>query len=164
MQKEEFKKRIFSIINHINRVRQNSDILINRLIDFDQQDLALRLAAAVSVHDASKFTFIEFAGMYSENENIKKAAVQHHRETNRHHISYHSSYKEMSECDIAEMIIDMKSRSDEFGQNLTEFFRKFAKDHKIPPQSQFYKKANNFIDLVLNQPLKEIKEIEIKEI
>jgi len=158
--KEEYRKRLFSIINHINRVRQNGEILINKLLDHGQNELALRLAAAISVHDASKFTFIEFHGMYSENEDIKKAAIQHHREINSHHLSYHLSHKEMSECDIAEMIVDMKSRSDEFGENLNDFFKKFSKSHKITPQSSFSKRANYFIDLILNQPLKPIKEID----
>lgn len=159
--KEEFKKRLFSIIGHVNRVRQNGETLINKLIDAGQKDLALRLAAAISVHDASKFTFIEFGGMYSENEDIKKAAIQHHRQINRHHLGYHATHKEMNDCDIAEMIVDMKSRSDEFGQNLIEFFKKFVKEHKIKPQSAFYKKANYFIDLILNTPLKIIKEVDM---
>ncbi len=162
MEKEEFRKRLFFVISHVDRVRQNGEILINKLIDEGDQNLALRLAEAISIHDNGKFSFIEFHGMYSENSEIKKIAITHHRTSNRHHLSYHVSYREMGNCDIAEMVVDLKSRSDEFGDNLREFFQKFLKEHKISSGSNFAKKANYFINLILNHPFKQIKDIEIK--
>lgn len=153
---ETFKDRLFSILTHVDNVRDNAKKLIEELIKEEEFELALRLAYNISIHDASKFQHIEWIGLNSSDEKLQKLAVEHHRKTNPHHIEFHEDIKDLSDTEIAELVVDLKSRSEEFGTNVREFFEQLAEKRGISKNTYFYKRAIHFFNLLLDPEFKDI--------
>ena len=51
----------------------------------------------------------------------QRALIELHWKRNRHHPEYHDSYKDMSEIDILEMVVDWHARSAQFGNDFMKF-------------------------------------------
>lgn len=121
---------------HINRVKENL-LRIGDWFDFDTKELKERADS----HDLSKYSteekepYIWLSWYYKKEkegdkfkyppkikETIDKATL-HHISVNPHHPEAHSSSKEMTNLDIAEMIADHAAMSQELGSSLVEWTR-----------------------------------------
>ncbi len=152
-----FAGRLFGILDHQDNVRDVGRILLKGLVDEEEFDLALSLAHRLSQHDAGKFTYIEWFGMYSDNAEVKRMAIEHHRHTNAHHLPFHGNDPQnMADVDIAEWCCDIKARSEEFGSSVQDFVKRFAEERGIKPHSYFLKKATHYFNLILKPPFKAI--------
>ena len=147
--------------NHISMVRQSAETLWKRLCDIGETELAVKLAHRVSTHDASKFTGVEFEGLHLTDFKDERliSAVNQHRSVNDHHPEFFvNGIKEMNREQIAEMVCDWSARSKEKGTGLREWIKEDAsKRFGFTLQSKVYKEIKFFVDLLLDEPFKEIK-------
>jgi hypothetical protein len=171
--KRSIQKKIDDVLNkithltrHIRNVEDNCVLLGNKLIESGEIELGKQLISNGFVHDASKFSGIEFefltVGAPIEEENAKlklKLAIHHHQCTNSHHPeSWAAGIHDMPDVYLAEMACDWKSRSEEFGTNLREWVDDFATvKWGFSKTDEVYKKITRFVDLLCNKPFEEIK-------
>lgn len=157
--------KIRSITRHIRNVEDNCLILGEKLILQGRTDLGKQLIANGFIHDASKFTGIEFEYLSlhnptEENNKLKmKLAIQQHNTTNLHHAeSWSGGIKDMPDVYLAELVCDVKSRSEEFGTSLMEYINTDGmKRWNITEEDDVYKKMIGFINLLCEKPFQEIK-------
>tara|TARA_R110000772_G_scaffold261328_1_gene379732 strand:+ start:2395 stop:2907 length:513 start_codon:yes stop_codon:yes gene_type:complete len=147
--------------NHVSVVRQTAETLWKKLCDIGELGLARKLAHRASTHDASKFTGVEFEGLHLKDFKDQRLidAVNQHRSVNDHHPEFHvDGIKGMSREQIAEMVCDWSARSKERGTGLREWIKEDAvKRFNFTLQSKCYKDIKFFVDLLLDDPFKEIK-------
>lgn len=144
---------------HISMVRQSAEKLWKRLCDVGEIELAQKLARRISVHDASKFSGIEFDNLDKPfKDPMLKLAVEQHRSTNDHHPEFHvSGIKAMSREQIAEMVCDWSARSKERGTDLRVWIKEDATERfGFTLQAKCYKDIKFFVDLLLDPPMKKV--------
>lgn len=158
-------EKIRAVSRHIRNVEDNCFLLGEKLILGGEIDLGKQLIANGYVHDASKFTGIEFEYLSSGNPTeaegkLKlKLAIHHHQKTNLHHPeAWSGGIKDMPDVFLAEMACDLKARSEEFGTNLREWIDGsattkwgFSKDDKV------YKDLMRYVDMLCQKPFDQIK-------
>ena len=158
--------KINHLTRHIRNVENNCILLGTTLIKSGEIDLGKQLIANGFVHDASKFSGIEFefltTGIPNQEENAKlklKLAVHHHQSTQPHHPEmYSGGIKDMPDVFLGEMSCDWKSRSQEFGTNLREWIDETAtKTWNFTKDDDVYKKIMKFVDILCEKPFEEIK-------
>jgi Family of unknown function (DUF5662) len=156
--------KIRSITRHIRNVEDNCLILGEKLITQGDIELGKKLIAHGFVHDASKFHGIEFEYLSlnnptEENNKLKmKMAIQQHNTTNLHHAEAWGQIKNMPDVYLAELVCDIKARSEEFGTSLMDYINNTGiKRWGIEKDDETYKKIIGFVDLLCEQPFKEIK-------
>jgi hypothetical protein len=157
--------KIRSITRHIKNVEDNCLILGERLILQGRIDLGKQLIANGFIHDASKFTGIEFEYLSlhnptEENNKLKmKLAIQQHNSTNLHHAeAWSGGIKDMPDVYLAELVCDIKARSEEFGTSLMDYINSSGiKRWNITEDDDVYKKMIGFINLLCEKPFQEIK-------
>jgi uncharacterized protein DUF5662 len=150
-------KRIDSIRRHIKNVQDAAELLAHRLIEKGEVDFAINLLANVMVHDQSKYKGIEFQSLntFEEDKELFALALKQHWSTNQHHPEYWGEISGMPRIYIAEMICDLKARSEEFGTNLREYIKgEFAEKHKLTARCRPMIYINYFLDLLLDKPFK----------
>ena len=143
--------RLEKIWSHIKNVQNNCYKLSRELVKEDRVDLARKLLQRAGRHDSSKFTDLEYYGMYSDDKLIKEIAINHHRNVNEHHLDYHSSPLDMDDLDLAEMACDLKARSSEFGTDIKEYVRSFCESRNISVNTKFYKSIVKFLNMILEE-------------
>ncbi len=158
--------KIRAITRHIRNVEDNCFLLGEKLIMAGEIDLGKQLIANGFVHDASKFHGIEFEfmapGIQVSEETAKlklKLAIHQHQVTNPHHVEYWSKgIQEMPLVYVAEMVCDLKARSEEFGTNVREYINNIAiPKWKLSKDNVVYKEINRFLDLLCGTPFEQIK-------
>lgn len=157
--------KIRSITRHIRNVEDNCLILGEKLILRGDIDLGKQLIANGFVHDASKFKGIEFEYLSlnnptEENNKLKlKLAIHHHNTTQPHHSEYWSGgIKDMPDVYLAELVCDIKARSEEFGTALMDYVDNVGiKRWNITQEDEVYKKMMEFIGLLCERPFEQIK-------
>ena len=162
---EQTLAKIRGITRHIRNVEDNCFILGERLILLGKIDLGKQLIANGFIHDASKFTGIEFEYLSlnsptEENNKLKlKLAVHHHNTTNPHHPeSWTGGIKEMPMVYLAEFVCDIKARSQEFGTDLREWIDNEAtKKFGFTEDDIVYKDIMFFVNLLCEKPFEQIK-------
>jgi len=162
---DEVLGKINRLTRHIRNVESNCILLGVKLIEQGNIELGHRLIANGMVHDASKFSGIEFENLTynepSKEESSKlkmKMAIHHHQKTNLHHPeAWSGGIKEMPDVFLAELVCDWKARSEEFGTSLRDWIDEtatkrwnFAKDDKT------YKEIMSFVDLLCEKPFEQI--------
>lgn len=171
--KRSIQKKIDDVLNkithltrHIRNVEDNCVLLGTKLIESGEIELGKQLISNGFVHDASKFSGIEFefltVGAPIEEENAKlklKLAIHHHQCTNSHHPeSWAAGIKDMPDVYLAEFCCDIKARSEEFGTSLMDFIKNTAtKKWNFTEEDEIYKKITKFVDLLCNKPFEEVK-------
>lgn len=145
--------RIEKIYEHIQNVQENCYKLSKELIRDNQSKLARKLLQRGLKHDSSKFTDLEYFGMYSEDDCLKWASIENHRRNNEHHLEYHMTPLDMSEVDIAEMACDLKARSSEFGTDIREYVKTYVSERDISVNSKFYKSIIKYLNYILEDTL-----------
>lgn len=151
--KEAYRKRLNLIWGHLENVRKFGKKLADRLIDEGDLELARILLKKVSEHDVSKFSGIEWECMTVGEHEMLFVAAKHHAETNSHHPEYFvRGIKDMSEAELAEMVVDWAARSSDLGTDLREWIKtKASKRYDFSLKSPTYKKIKRFVDLVLDK-------------
>jgi hypothetical protein len=158
--------KIKAIARHIKNVEDNCLLLGERLIQTGHISLGRQLIANGFVHDASKWAGIEFEYMSGvepldgESAKVKlKLAIQHHQLTNEHHVEYWSNnIDNMPDVFLAEMICDLKARSEEFGTSLMDYIDNVGiKKWNITKEHKKYKRIIEFVGLLCEKPFQEIK-------
>jgi len=158
-------EKIRFLARHIRNVEDNCVILAEKLLEQGEIDLARNLVANGMVHDSSKFFGIEWdhlsTNQPAEEENSKlkiKMAIHHHQKTNPHHIEYWpNGIRGMPDVYLAEMVCDLKARSEEFGTSLRDYVENDGlKRWGISKETDIYKKIDKFITLLCFTPFQKI--------
>ena len=159
-------EKIRSVARHIRNVEDNCFLLGEKLILNGEIDLGKQLIANGYVHDASKFTGIEFEYLSSGNpteENAKlklKMAVQHHQMTNKHHPeAWSGGIKDMPDVYLAEFCCDVKAHSEEFGTDLRQWIDSEAtKKFGFTTEDKVYKDIMRYVNLLCQKPFENISQ------
>jgi hypothetical protein len=157
-------KKIREISRHIRNVSDNCLILGEKMIERGEIDLGRNLIANGYAHDLSKFTGIEFEfmapGVKYEEENAKmklKLAIHHHRQISPHHAEHWNGIENMPDVFLAEMLCDLKARSEEFGTSLMDYIdNEGLKQWQITKEAPIYKKMIGYVNLLYTKPFENI--------
>jgi hypothetical protein len=162
---EDIMNKIRGITRHIRNVEDNCFILGEKLIMLGEINLGKQLIANGFVHDASKFHGIEFEymapGVSVNNEGAKlklKIAIHHHQTTNLHHVeAWSGGIKDMPDVYLAELVCDIKARSEEFGTSLLDYIENEGiKRWDITKEDEIYIKMMKFVNLLCNKPFEKL--------
>lgn len=151
-------QKLDDLVRHIDNVRNNCLQLGKKLIEAGQPDMGRRLIANGHIHDASKFSGIEwdFLDPTTTNKAGLKNAVNQHIRTNQHHPEYWGGIERMPDIYIAELVCDWKARSTEFANDLREWINgKALKKFGFTKESETYKKIMTYVDMVCDKPFVE---------
>ena len=154
-EKNNFKSKLFGVIDHINNVNACAEKLAERIIDSAENDedldFARQLIQRTRSHDLSKFSGIEWDHLHDKNDPYFGEALKQHHATNQHHPEhYPNKIQGMSDLDLAEMVCDWASRSSEMGTDLRQFVKEVAtKKYNFSLKSKVYKKIKYYLDLLL---------------
>lgn len=148
------KKKLDTILRHINLVRDNCIVLGERLIEKGNTEIGLRLIANGQIHDNSKFSGIEWLYLNSEtkenNLDLFELAVAHHAQHNPHHPEFYlGGIKTMPAEYVAEMSVDWVSRSQQFGDDVFSWIDKSLVRYKYSKKTSVYHSIKQFIDTLL---------------
>lgn len=156
--------KIRAITRHIKNVQDNCILLGESLINNGETDLGHKLIANGFTHDASKFWGSEWEYMLSgvalieETAKLKlKIAVQHHTKTNPHHPEYWGNIKSMPQVYLAEMVCDIKSRSEEFGTDLRDWINNVAtKKYGFSEKDEVYMNIMKYVNMICPPPFENL--------
>lgn len=157
--------KVRSLTRHIRNVEDNCLILGERLIGGGEIDLGHQLIANGFVHDASKFSGIEWdqliIGQTTKEDESKlkfKMAIHQHNSTNFHHPeAWSGGIKSMPDVYLCEMIADWKSRSEEFGTALRDWIDEEAtKRFGFNRNDEVYKEIMKYVDLLCQRPFEQV--------
>jgi hypothetical protein len=158
---EKTMEKVRALTRHIRNVEDNCLILGEKLIANGEVELGHHLIANGFVHDASKFFGIEWdelvIGPPTKEHEAKlklKLAIYQHQKTNPHHVEYWSGgIIEMPDVYLAEMVCDLKARSEEFGTSLMDYINEVGvKRWSIDKEHNCYKKIVKFVELLCQTP------------
>ena len=155
-QQEVYQKRLKALLRHVDSVNNNCQLLAERLYAKGEEDLAHKLVLNGHIHDASKFSGIEW--MYLNDDTLREkpelfqCALQQHQTTNLHHPeAWSGGIHVMDRLHLAEMVCDWHTRSQEFGSDLREWIKdKATKKFDMKVQSKVYKEIKGLVDLILD--------------
>jgi hypothetical protein len=156
--------KINRLTRHIRNVEDNCVLLGTKLIECGDIEFGRKLIANGMIHDASKFSGIEFENLSyqepSKEESAKlklKMAVHHHNLTNPHHPEHWGNISMMPSVFLAEAVCDWKSRSEEFGTSLRDWIDNEAtKRFGFTKEDKIYKEIMGFVDLLCEKPFENI--------
>ena len=146
-----------NVLRHIENVKQNCELIAEKLIRNGEFDLGKDLIQNSLIHDNSKLSGIEFLYLREEIKDSKpelfQAALLQHNNTNPHHPEFYvGGIKEMPRIFIAEMLADWKARSEEFGSDLMDWINESAtKKFNFSKQCKIYKDIKDFVKLLLDK-------------
>lgn len=153
-------KHLDNLTRHIDLVRQSCKLLGERLIEQGREEFGKKLIARGYCHDQSKFSGIEWDYLHNGDDidkELLKEAISHHSKTNSHHPEYWGGIENMPELDVGEMVSDWQARSQEFGNDLREWFKEVAiEKYNIKTGGKQYKWIKNFLDILLQNSFKKI--------
>jgi hypothetical protein len=152
-------KRLDILLRHVNNVREDCQVLGERLIEKGEEELGRKLIANGLIHDYSKFGGIEWEHLHGDVKDSSpeafKLAAHQHITTNQHHPECWSGIENMPRLYLGEMVCDLHARSSEFGNDLREWVKDVAtKKYGFTPQGRVYKEMKEFIDLLLEPNFK----------
>lgn len=158
---EDSSKRLDNLLRHVAGVRDDCELLGRRLMAAGEEDLGLRLIANGQVHDASKFSGIEWeylndgAWPRPDPDPRREMFLLAHRQhvlTNPHHPEYWRGIEHVPPVYLAEMVADWHSRSSEQGTDLMGWVKDQATNRfKFPVGGRVYKDLKRFIGLLLER-------------
>lgn len=157
---EDDLEHIQKVQEHISNVRRNCTKLAENLLKDGHSQLYLELISAAQIHDNSKLKGIEFTCLRPKVKEDKPelflAALRTHWAYNSHHPEHHiNGVSDMSESELAEMVCDWKSRSDEMGTSFLEWVKKDACDkYKISKKGRVWPKIKKYADFLLEEKFK----------
>lgn len=151
--------KIDRIIRHINHVKDDCIVLGERLIKDGESDMGRRLISNGFIHDASKFSGIEFLYLNDETKNKEpekfELAVQNHVTQNAHHPEFWLGIDNIPRIYVAELVADWHARASEFGTDVREWIKESAtKKFEFSTSGKTYKQIKEFVDMLLDRPFK----------
>lgn len=157
-EKDAYRKKLFSILDHINNVSDTAEKMAQRIIERAESkedlDFARRLIQRVRRHDLSKFEGIEWESLHRTSDDpLLKTAIHQHQQTNDHHPQYFiGGIFQMSDLQLAELVCDLKSRSMEMGTDLRTYIKDVATQRfGFTVKSKVYQKIKKYVDLILDE-------------
>lgn len=153
-------KRLDLVLRHINNVRENCFILGEKLIEEGEYELGLLLIANGQIHDNSKLRGVEWLYLHPDVKDLKPEhfllALNQHRQNNPHHPEFWpGGIEEMPRLYLAEMVCDIKGRSEEFGSDVLEWIKdECTKKYKFSTCGRVYKEMKNFLELLIQEKFK----------
>lgn len=152
---DEDYKHLQCVLRHITNVRDNCELLGERLISRGENKLGIELIGLGLVHDYSKihnqneFKYLR-ESYFGKPEFV--CAITSHITTNYHHPEAWGSIDEMPRVFIAEMVCDWKSRSSEFGNDLMSWIRERATEKfHFSKNGGVYKEIKEMVDILLDK-------------
>lgn len=147
------------ILRHKENVKESCERLGKKLIQLGEIDFGIRLISAGYLHDDSKFFGIEWEGMLQkENKELLIESIKNHQSQNSHHSEFWCGVENMPRIALAELVCDLYARSMEFGSNLRDYIKNiYAPKHGLTPNCKISKIIKEFVDLLLEEPFKELK-------
>lgn len=151
----EDERHLESVLRHISNVRENCQLLGERLIEKGESSLGIELIALGLIHDYSKihnrneFKFLResFYGTPEFN-----CALTSHITTNQHHPESWGNIAEMPRVYVAEMVCDWKSRSSEFGSDLVTWINEAAtKKFEFSKRTKIYREIKEMVSILLDR-------------
>lgn len=147
------QQHIDDLLAHIDRVRENARVLAERLIEVGQNNFARVLLARAHVHDASKWSGIEWEQMHMGPDVTGpplEAAIRQHQKTNDHHPEYWDGLANMPRIAVAELCCDWLARSQEFATDLRVYIKTQAVERfNFASAPEQVKWINTFVDMLL---------------
>lgn len=118
-------ERLKDLISHCEHVRENCETIGIHLIERGEFELGRDLILRGRVHDASKFSGIEWDSLGSDHPEAHRAAWLHHVNLSEHHPEHwgRGGVHVMDRLSVAEMVADWAGRSAEFGTDLRDWIR-----------------------------------------
>jgi len=155
------RRRLDALVRHVTNVKQNCELLGERLIDKGEVDFGRHLIANGFIHDNSKFTGIEWQFLHQDvmesNLSEFKLAVSQHTKTNRHHPEFWIHINDMPRIYVAELVCDITARSQEFGDNVKDWLDdKGISKYQITKNTKKYKEINDFLKILLEKPFQTV--------
>lgn len=149
--------KVEKLIRHISNVQESCQLLGKKFIEQGDVEFGIRLIALGQVHDASKWTGIEWDYIILGDFNGEaKLAAQHHNRTNPSHPEYWGTIDLMPRIYVAEMCCDWLARANEFGTDVWEYVRERAiPRYEISPRGKIYRWIKEFLDMLLEKPFVE---------
>ena len=147
-------EKLHSIIQHIKRVEDNCNIISIKLTDSNPV-FAVKLARRGRLHDASKFSQVEFDHLWKESKCFDVAIMHHHTHNSHHPEHYPNGIYGMDELDICEMVCDCTARAQEFGEDVRRWFfdeDKAPKRYGYLNDNKIYNKIEHYLNILLNKP------------
>ena len=153
------EKHLKSLLRHVKHVSDSCELLGQQLIDAGEEKFGRTLICNGRLHDASKFSGIEWKYLRIE---IKEKdpekftlAQEHHVKTNFHHQEYWSGIQNMPTIFVAEMVADWFARSNEFGTDIKQWVDEITlKRFKLTKKMKKYQEIKKFLGLLLEEPFK----------
>lgn len=149
-------EKLKSLLRHIENVRNNAEILGERLIENGEDRLGIELIRNSQIHDLSKFSGIEWEFLFHPEDKVNLAiAVKQHNLTNKHHPESWGGIKNMPDVYLAELACDWKARSSEFGSSLPDYIHGEAmKRFNFTKEDEIYKRLMRFVNMLCEKPFK----------
>lgn len=159
--KFDYIEKINFIMHHIRNVQENCVLLGTRLIKIGEVDLGRNLIANGFIHDHSKFSGVEWEQLWKENPDKKalSLAIKQHNCTNPHHPEFWGGIKKIPRLYLAEMMCDIKARSNEFGTSVREWFEKEATvKYGFDSNDDIYHQGMYFLNLLCDTPFQKVED------
>jgi hypothetical protein len=154
------KEKIKASLRHIENVRQNVQIVVDKLLDLGKFNTARLLIAYSLGHDQSKFADLkQFNTIVLGEGTVEdlKEAVRIHGESETLHPEFYDSIHKMPAWCVAEMVCDWKARSSEFGKDIREWIdNEAAKRYGFTKEDNIYKLITFFLDMLLEKPFQKL--------
>lgn len=148
-----YEQHLENLVRHIELVKNACLLLGKRLIDKGRREFGRILIANGFVHDASKFSGVEWEYLHAGPDVPKdklELAIHQHVTTNQHHPEYWGGIEQMPEIAVAEMVTDWYARSTEFGSGLRDWIKSTAVSRfKIDVNGEQYAWINSCVNLLL---------------
>lgn len=145
--------KIKKVLAHIENVQRNCYKLGMKLLELGQSEGRILIANG-QIHDNSKLVGIEFDHLVTGSP-LLHDVIKHHATTNPHHPEYWGGIANMPDVYIAEMVCDCTARSQEFGQDIRQWFDTKARakygfewSDRVGTRIQYY------LNLLLETPFK----------
>ena len=145
-------EKIQAVVDHVERVRKNCLKVGMKMIYSGDVEMGRQLIHNGHIHDASKFTGIEFEHLFRGDELLPEA-VKHHSSTNPHHPEFWGGIRKMPEVYLAEMVCDCAARASEFGSDVRLWFSGVAsKKYNYNSEDEVYFLIEKYLDMLLEKP------------
>lgn len=146
-------KRLQCLLKHIENVREDCELLGMKLIERGEFEFGKTLIQHGLIHDSSKFSGIEWEELNGHHDHLLAVAIREHVKHNPHHPEYwgdKGGIHEMPRIYVAEMTVDWKARSNEFGTALRPWVDEEAtKRFGFTKHDEVYREILEFLDLLL---------------
>ena len=143
-----------NLIRHIDLVRSACVLLGKKFINQGKIEFGRILISKGFVHDASKFSGIEWDYLHAGSDVSKDRltmAIKQHVTTNSHHPEFWGGVEFMPAIALCECVCDWYARSQEFGTDFRAWIQNTAvPKYNIDTKGKQYDLINKYVDMLLD--------------